>query len=237
MSENLAVSKLPTAFPRLSPGSPTALPGSPCRALRGSKGAVVTLRCLGDVARGRSCQNVGSLSMDPFTQLSLPPKFDVDPRQLRAAWLRVAAAAHPDATGTVDSASAANDAYRSLLDPIERAHALLRRLGLGGVLEDDALRRAFPGGFLLEMMEYRERADAFDASDAEGRHELLRDANGQRDAALARIAVSFGLLVEGGGDDRSRQSTAADIARELNVIRSFDRMIEQLERERGGGSP
>lgn len=175
--------------------------------------------------------------MDPFSQLFLPPKFDIDGRQLRAAWLRVVAAAHPDATGTVDAASAANHAYRVLLDPIERAHALLRRLGHGGVLEDDALRRALPEGFLVEMMEYRERADAVDASDAEGRHELLSEANGQRDAALSRIAASFVRLVEGGGDDRSRQSTAADIARELNVVRSFDRMIEQLERERGGIVP
>jgi len=175
--------------------------------------------------------------MDPFTQLSLPPRYDLDPRQLRAAWLRVAAAAHPDAEGTVDSASAANDAYRSLLDPIERAHALLRRLGLGGVLEDDALRRALPDGFLVEMVEYRERADAVDASDAAGRQVLLSDANGQRDAALARIAVSFARIVDEGADDRSRQSAAADVAQELNVVRSFDRMIEQLERERGGASP
>ncbi len=175
--------------------------------------------------------------MDPFAQLSLPPTFDVSPRQLRTAWLRVAAAAHPDATGTVDAASAANDAYRSLLDPIERAQALLRRLGHGGVLEDDALRRAMPEGFLVEMMEYRERADAVDASDAAARHELLSEAKGRRDAALSRINASFGRVVDGGADEGARQAAAADIALELNVVRSFDRMIEQLERERGGALP
>ncbi|MFM7261484.1 MAG: hypothetical protein ACKO3W_12860 [bacterium] len=171
--------------------------------------------------------------MDPFARLSLEPTFDVDPRRLRAAWLRVAATTHPDAIGTVDSASLANDAYRALSDPIERAHALLRLHGQDHVLVDEVLRRALPDGFLLEMMEYRERADALDASDVVGRSELLAEAQSLRGASLAKISELFARFGDQAPMPDACREAAAAIVRELNVVRSFDRMIEQVERERG----
>lgn len=170
-------------------------------------------------------------SMDPFALLGLVPNFDHDPRTLRAAWLRQVARVHPDAEGTIDTASRANEAFRLLSDPSERAQSLLRHLGWIDVLDDEAARRALPDGFLLEMIEYRERADALDPSDRSAHAALLAEAHGQRDASLARISGSFKRLPFAAESSPASREEALAIMRELNVLRSFDRMIEQLERE------
>jgi hypothetical protein len=118
-----------------------------------------------------------------------------------------------------------------LNDPSERALLLLRHLGWEEVLADETARRALPDGFLLEMIEYRERADSLDPSDRTARAALLAEAHGQRDASLARISEGFRRLPFAAGSSPSSRTEALAIVRELNVLRSFDRMIEQLERE------
>lgn len=162
---------------------------------------------------------------EAFQILGVEPRFDLSQRDLRAAWMRRAAASHPDAAGAVDESARVNDAMRILADPIQRAQALLE---LGGAAEADG--RALPQEFLLEMMELRERADAC-AGDAAAIAELRGDAVSRRDAAVAEIARAFADADGGAVDARG----AADVIAQINVIRAFERMIEQLDRESGGG--
>jgi DnaJ-domain-containing protein 1 len=160
---------------------------------------------------------------EAFRILGVEPRFDLSPRELRAAWMRCAAAAHPDAAGAVDASARVNDAMRVLSDPIQRAQALLSLLGA-----PQAEARPLPQEFLLEMMELRERADECAGDDA--RTGVLRaEAEVRREDAIVRMAALFAAMT-------SRRPEAEEVQRieqEIGMIRAFGRMIEQLDRERG----
>jgi DnaJ-domain-containing protein 1 len=160
---------------------------------------------------------------NPFAVLGLEPTFDVDPRRLRAVWLQKAALHHPDAVGVGTESTCANDALRQLSDPLQRAEVMLRLTGAPTVDE-----RALPPGFLLEIMDLRERADEAHG-DEQATSELVGEATDRRQAALETIGGVFRAA-------RARPMEAVEaleIRTQLNVVRSFDRMLEQLARERG----
>lgn len=163
---------------------------------------------------------------EAFQVLGLEPRYGISARELRAAWMRRAAHAHPDAEGALAESAQVNDALRILSDPILRAEALLE---LGGAPALDA--RAVPQEFLLEMMELRERADAC-AGDAPATAALRDEALSRRDAAIAQIDRAFSERPAGAIDEQC----ARRITAEIGVIRFFDRMVEQLDRESGAGS-
>lgn len=161
---------------------------------------------------------------DPFKVLGLEPSFDIDSSRLRAVWLRRAAQEHPDASGSMGASADLNSAYKVLSEPVSRAEALL---GLRSAPEVDPKR--LPDGFLLVMMELRERAD--DArGDSAALAALRAEAEEGRRAALAAISQAFRDCA------LPRMSCeAAQLVRiQINVLRSFERMLEQLDREAGG---
>jgi DnaJ-domain-containing protein 1 len=155
---------------------------------------------------------------DPFDLLKLVPSFGIDPAAVRRARVRAVATADE---GSGDAARW-NDAQVALLDPFSRAEILLRRLGA-----PEVDRRLLPDGFLLEMIELREEADAADAA---GRAALRARAEEARRAALGQVGAIFDAALQGSG---LSVETTEDIWRGLNAARSFDRMIEQLDRESG----
>jgi len=161
---------------------------------------------------------------DPFDALGLPVRFRLDAQELRRAWMRRISQAHPDAVGSVGEGTYANDAFRVLADPITRAQAVLVRLNAPA--GDD---RAMPDGFLVAMMELREQADAA-FGDANAVAVLRKHAQGLRADAIERIAQCF----ESAGGPPIAASAAQAIRVELNKLRAFDRMLEQLDREAGG---
>jgi hypothetical protein len=79
------------------------------------------------------------------------------------------------------------------------------------------------------MMELRERVDE-SAGDAAAIAALQVEAEHERSAALGRLAQIFASISTG--------SVGAEAARaawtEMNVVRAFDRVLEQLQREAGG---
>ena len=157
----------------------------------------------------------------PFALFGLEPRFDVDLRQLRTAWLRRAVGSHPDAAGETEESAALNDAYQLLLDPVRRAVCLLEVMQAPRVDE-----RRLPPGFLERMIERRERADDT-GHDPAARAQMIEEAKSLRSEAIGRIAAAFAGVPS--------LPMAADAAQavhvELNVIRAFDRMLEQLARE------
>ena len=163
---------------------------------------------------------------EAFQVLGIEARFDLSQRDLRAAWMRRAAVAHPDAAGAVDESARVNDAMRVLSDPIERALALLE---LRGAPEVDV--RGLPQAFLLEMMELRERADEC-AGDPAAVAGLRAEAESRRGAAVAEIAT----ILAGAGGAGIDRACAEQVHAQINVVRAFERMIEQLDRESTGGS-
>jgi len=167
------------------------------------------------------------LLSEAFQVLGVEVRFDLSSRDLRAAWMRRASVAHPDAAGAVDESARVNDAMRVLSDPIQRARALLE---LRGAAEVEA--PSLSPEFLLEMMELRERADEC-VGDAAATARLRGEAASRRDAAIGEIAAIFAAS----GAGSIARERAMQVAEQISVVRAFERMLEQLDREAGDGSP
>lgn len=161
---------------------------------------------------------------DPFSLLGVPLRFDLPTAELRARWMRTAAAAHPDATGAgADASTAINAAYHELSDPLRRASALLARLGAPAVPDP-----GLPSEFLLEAMEIREQVDAARGDPgalAAIRAEVLvrhRQANDE-------IAAGFSAM-QGAATAPDAPATSA-ILGSMNLSRALARVLEQIDSE------
>lgn len=162
---------------------------------------------------------------DPFDILGLDPGYRIDPGGVERRWLGMSATLHPDrARDPVEAAgrlAMVNRAREVLLDPERRADALLVRLG-GPTREQ---HRSLPEGFLVEIMEIRERAEEARMSrDPGARSEVERWAIDQRRMYDERVAAMFDGLGPSPGIDGLRA-----IRVELNGWRYIERMIEQLD--------
>lgn len=169
---------------------------------------------------------------DPFAALGLPRRFDLDDQQIETAFLRRIAQAHPDlepAEGHPDPGGDATadtailiDARAVLADPERRARALVRLLDPAGAPD-----RTLPDGFLMEMMELRQRieeelaADGAHATDARARWEAFAEA--RRQGHIARFAALAGRSLQSDPD------ALAQARAELNAWRYTERLIEQLD--------
>lgn len=216
--------------------------------------------------------------MDSFDLLGVPARFDLEPAAVRAAFLRKIAAAHPDRAGGAGVAGASfgfedddeeagpagraegvgsagtaerlNAAKLELENPETRAAALLRRLsttaGVVGTGKDDD--RTLPAGFLMEMMETRERIDAeLDGAVKRGTEAARQTltkweawAGEQRAQHLAEVGKLFAQIT-GAGESASSGGSDAKAALKavrtrMNAWRYVERLVEQLrERALGGG--
>jgi len=162
---------------------------------------------------------------DPYDILGIEPGYRVDPSLLERRWLGLSAKLHPDRA--LDPAEAAtrlamvNRAREVLGNPESRADALLVRLG-GPTREQ---HRVLPEGFLLGMMDIRERAEEARAGhDPAARSEVERWAIDQRRAYDERVGAMFEALGPSPEIDRLKA-----IRVELNGWRYIERMIEQLD--------
>lgn len=164
---------------------------------------------------------------DPFGALGVPRRFDLDPAAVHRAYLMRVGSLHPDLGGAgggdaeeADRASAVlNQARDTLLDPERRAAALLALLGGPAASED----RSLPEGFLMEMMDVRERAEA-ECADPEGHARWSAWAAQRRADSIGEIGGLFAAAAERPGEE-----TLAAIRRALNAWRYVERMIEQLD--------
>lgn len=168
------------------------------------------------------------MTFDPFAVFDLPRSFEIDRAALQRAWLAEASRWHPDRFADpvqrreAERRSAEINRARVVLeDDEQRADALLSLLGGPGRGEDKSL----PDGFLMEVMEVRERLEEAVASrDGSRRAEVERWADEQRAAHRRRVAELFARA-----DGRDDGAALADIRRELNAWRYIERLIEQLD--------
>jgi len=165
-----------------------------------------------------------------FDILKVPRSFAIDEQQVRKNYLQQSAACHPDRfTDPVQQAEAAeqsarlNHAYQALLDPEQRANTLIALHG-GPAKEDD---QSLPPDLLMEVMEAREELEAALENNEQATIDKLHDwAVAQRSERLETIATLFEQVRTGGTEHRA--DTLKRVRLELNALRYFQRMLDQM---------
>ncbi len=126
-------------------------------------------------------------SRNHFELLGLPVSFAVDPAALERAYRELQGRVHPDRFASASEAerrvamqwaTRANEAYRTLRSPVDRARYLL---GLKGYDTGEESNTAMPPDFLMQQMEWREAVESGrSARDAAALERLRGAIHGER---------------------------------------------------------
>lgn len=172
-----------------------------------------------------------SLKDSHFDLFHLPAQFALDEATLDAAYRTVQTQVHPDrfaAAGDAQKriamqwATRANEAYRTLRDPLKRASYLLSLRGVDIGAENNT---AMEPAFLMQQMEWREGIeDAAAARNVDALDALLAELREERRVRVERL----GTLLDSGADQ-----AAAEAVRQLmfieRVASEVGAQIERLE--------
>lgn len=172
-----------------------------------------------------------SLKDSHFDLFHLPAQFALDEAALDAAYRTVQTQVHPDrfaAAGDAQKriamqwATRANEAYRTLRDPLKRASYLLSLRGVDIGAENNT---AMEPAFLMQQMEWREGIeDAAAARNVDALDALLAELRDEKRVRIERL----GTLLDSGADQ-----AAAEAVRQLmfieRVASEVGAQIERLE--------
>ena len=160
---------------------------------------------------------MSALTTDHFSLLGFAPHFALDPQALDAAYQRVQSQVHPDRFAVASAAerrvamqwaTRANEAYRVLRDPVQRAACLCEMHGAPIEAESNT---AMPAAFLMQQMAWREALDA--AADAPAVERLDAEVAAQQKRDLEALTV---LL-----DEKNDTPAAAAQVRALMFVARF----------------
>lgn len=162
-----------------------------------------------------------------FELLGLAPRFAIDQTVLDQSYRTIQAEVHPDRFAAGSStermqsmqwATQANEAYRTLKNPTARARYLLQ---LQGVDTEEENNTAMPTDFLMLQMEWREQMeDASHGKDISTLDALLQEMRGKAAEFQAGLHIAL--------DQEQAWQTAAEIVRKLSFI---DKIRHDLEHE------
>jgi molecular chaperone HscB len=154
-----------------------------------------------------------------FDLFQIPARFAINAAQLDAAYREVQGSVHPDKFVAASDAekrvamqwaTRANEAYKTLKNPLRRAAYLCELNGVDLGIESNT---TMPTAFLMQQMEWRESLDEARSERDTARLEVLEQAlNEARRQAVARIAE---LL------EQSKFSEAGERVRELMFVEKF----------------
>lgn len=163
------------------------------------------------------------ISRNHFDLLGLPVRYAVDAPALERRYRELQSQVHPDKFASATQverrvamqwATRANEAYRTLRDPLARARYLL---SLKGYDTGEESNTSMPPDFLMQQMEWREAVgDARESHDAEA----LKRLRGELSAARAEM---LGLLARALDGD-ANYDAGCSLVRKL-------RFLEKLEEE------
>lgn len=158
-----------------------------------------------------------------FDLFQLPPRFALDASALDSAYRAVQSRIHPDRFASAGQAqkriamqwaARANEAYRTLKDPLRRAIYLLQLHGIDVQAETST---QMSSDFLMQQIEWRERIEeAQQARDVAALDTLLAELRAARDELFAALEPEL---------DKPEQESAAVLARELLFI---ERVTEEI---------
>jgi molecular chaperone HscB len=164
-------------------------------------------------------------SKDHFELLGLPVRFAVDAARLEHGYRelqsqvhpdRFAAASEPERRVAMQWATRANEAYRTLRDPLERARYLLH---LKGYDTGEETNTSMPPDFLMQQMEWREAVAAGRAAhDARGLRKLHGELSEERGEMLR--------LLERALDAEANFDAGCSLVRKLRFLEKLDEEID-----------
>lgn len=164
-------------------------------------------------------------SQDYFALFGLPRAYRIDAAMLDQAYHAMQGKVHPDRHAhlpeterrlSMQWATQVNEAYRTLKQPLARAHYLLH---LAGAETDHENNTAMPPAFLMEQMEWREAvAEARAAGDHHELEKLMQRLEKQAQAIRGEVETSL--------DAKKDYAAAADAVRRLMFIEKLEHEIE-----------
>jgi len=156
----------------------------------------------------------------------MPVRYAVDSARLEAGYRELQSQVHPDrfasATGAerraaMQWATAANEAYRTLRDPVDRARYLL---SLKGFDTQEETNTSMPADFLMQQMEWREAASAARATRNAAALEALR-------LDLAAEHREMVKQLERALDADANYEAGCSLVRKLRFLAKLDREIDE----------
>jgi molecular chaperone HscB len=162
---------------------------------------------------------------DHFHLLGIPVKYAVDAARLERGYRDLQSQVHPDRFAAASEAerrvamqwaTRANEAFRTLKDPVARARYLLQ---LKGYDTEEESNTAMPPDFLMQQMEWRE---------------AVAEARGARDAnALTRLRSDIGdarvemlRMLERALDADANFDAGCSLVRKLRFLDKIDEEID-----------
>ncbi len=165
---------------------------------------------------------------DHFSLFGLPARHALDLNRLEQAWREVSAQVHPDRYATASAvekrvamqwSARANEAYRVLRDPLQRARYLCETRGVDLQTESNT---AMSPAFLMQQMEWREAMDeARDSGDAA----QVREVADELAAARQRMQAQVARLL----DEQDDVAAAGERVREWMFLERFAQELRQLQ--------
>ena len=164
------------------------------------------------------------LHQDYFALFGLAPAFDIDVERLEQAYLEIQGRVHPDRFAhlpdsakrmSMQWATYANEAFRTLKNPLTRGHYLLELRGVDPAFDTNT---AMSAEFLLEQMEWREAlGEAKDAADEDVLEELARRIRSSSKALVDELGRQLDVKVD--------LDAAADTVRRMKFLEKLQHEI------------
>jgi len=188
---------------------------------------------------GPFCEGCGKVAVRQITQthfdtLGLPVSLEPARAEVEKAYRERSLLLHPDrlagAEGlerrlSAEQATALNEAYRVLRDPVRQVFYLLKLQGIDLEKEEGGNRQAVDPTFLEEIMELREAlSDLREQGDLDAAQSLASRVKTQQDAALADARAALGQRMKNPDDGEALQRAARSLAR----VRYYLRFLEEV---------
>jgi molecular chaperone HscB len=160
-----------------------------------------------------------------FELLGLPAAFALDAARLEQRYRELQSRVHPDRFAAASEAerrvamqwaTRANEAYRTLRDPLARARYLL---SLKGYDTGEESNTAMPPDFLMQQMEWREAAAE---ARAERDLEALARLRAELTAARGEMLESLGRAL-----DAANYDAGCSLVRKLRFLEKLDEEIDE----------
>ena len=165
-------------------------------------------------------------SRNHFDLLGIPVAFRLEAPELERRYRELQSRVHPDrfAAGTdterrlaMQWATRANEAYRTLRDPVDRARYLLQ---LKGYDTDEESNTSMPADFLMQQMEWREAvADARGGRDPKALQALRGELDDARRDMLAQLERAI--------DRDANFDAGCSLVRKLRFLQKLDEELDE----------